>query len=492
MALWPTIGLLGGFHNVICKRVYICKGRCDVVKNDKEFHPKVVVIGAGSLFFGRQAIWQMVHSPYLNKGTLSFVDTDEICLNKMVKLARMVVEANQVQLTVEGFTDRKLALENADFVVLSFAKETVKYRGIDCRVSEKYGIRMCSGDTIGPGGIFRAMRELPVIMECARDIEHICPNAWVINYINPSTVNGMALSRYAPNLKSFALCDGQHMPHIKKNFAVRAGLVGQKEEFTAEMSNRFDFRIAGVNHFTWLIKAEIDGQDVSPDIAESLRKNAETGTDGGDKGAKAIFNDAISYDLYNIFGHIPTCVGHTKEYVRYWQGLGKTKDAIPPLSIWETEDRYLRHQEMWDQVDDFISGKTPITEYMTTFGPDHATDIIENMVGGLGKPFYINTFNQGAVSNMNDDAFLELCCDTTMNGIKPYPVGEMPRGIRGMQELILDTHELTVEAVLERSLTKLRRAMLTDPLVSSIADADQIIKELLEEEKEVLPAEWFE
>ncbi|WP_426454730.1 glycoside hydrolase family 4 [Paenibacillus sp. S-38] len=454
--------------------------------------PKVVVIGAGSLFFGRQSIWQMVQSPYLNQGTLALVDTDEERLSKMVTLAKMVAKENGVPLQVEGSTNRREVLQGADFVVLSFAKDSVKYRGIDCQVSLKYGIRMCSGDTIGPGGIFRAMRELPVIMECAKDIEELCPDAWVINYINPSTVHGIALSRYAPKLKSFALCDSHHMPHKKAHYAVRAGIIGHSSEFTEEIDRRFDMRIAGVNHFTWLLKAEYDGKDVMAPIAEALRRAAGTENDGGDKGAKALHNDAITYQLYDIFGSIPTCTAHTKEYVRYWQGLGKTEDAIPPLSIWETEDRYQRHEEMWRQVDDFISGRTPIADYMTILGPDHATDIIESMVGNLGKRFFINTLNHGAVSNMNDDAFLELLSEVSLtDGIKPLPVGDMPRGIRGMQELVLDTHELTAEAVVERSFTKLRRAFMTDPLVNSIHDADLIIKELLEQEKEIIPRNWY-
>ncbi|WP_213581829.1 glycoside hydrolase family 4 [Paenibacillus sp. J2TS4] len=454
--------------------------------------PKVVVLGAGSLFFGRQSIWQMVQSAYLNSGTLALVDTDEIRLEKLMRLARSVVQVTGVRLKIEGSTDRKEVLRGADFVVLSFARNTVKYRGIDCTVSEKYGIRMCSGDTIGPGGIFRAMRELPEIMACMEDIRVICPQAWVINYINPSAVHGIALSRYAPDIKSFALCDGLHMPHVKRNYFMRAGIIDRKEDYTPEMAEQFDFRVAGVNHFTWLLKAEFEGRDIVPRIAESMRLRAETGTDGGDTGAKAAFNDAIGYELYQIFGYVPTCVAHTKEYVRYWQGIGRTADAIPPLSIWETEERYKRHDEMWKQVDDYIEGRLPIAGYMRAFGPDHATDIIENMVGGLGKPYYINTTNRGAVTNMNDDSFLELLCDISLEGVKPRPVGEMPRGIRGMQELVLDVHELTAEAVVERSFTKLRRAMMTDPLVNSIADADAIIKELLEQERDVLPACWYE
>lgn len=454
-------------------------------------NPKVVVIGAGSLFFGRQAIWQMVHSPYLNTGTLALVDTNPQRLTQMAKLAEMVVAETGVQLTIESAADWRDVLPGADFVVLSFADDTVKYRGLDCTISEKYGIRMCSGDTIGPGGVFRAMRELPVIMQCARDVEQLCPDAWVINYINPSTVNGMALARYAPQIKSFALCDSLHMPHIKIRYAQRAEIISHADEWNADLDTAFDMRIAGVNHFTWLLKAEYEGRDVTPQIAASLAKEAATEDTGGDQGAKAIFNSAIAHQLYAAFGKIPTCVAHTKEYVRFYQGHGVLEDAIPPLSIWETDMRYARHDAMWQQVDDFVTGKIPISDYMTTFGPDHATDIIENMVGGLGKPFYINTYNNGAVTNMHDDAFLELLCDVDMNGPRPRSVGEMPRGIRGMQEVVLDTHELTAEAIINGDRVLLWRALLTDPLTNSMADTDAIMDELLAAERSALPDHWF-
>ena len=453
-------------------------------------HPKLVIIGAGSLFFGRQAIWQMVHSPHLNGGTLGLVDTDPERLEKLAQLAEMVIADSGVSLAVEASTDRTEVLPGADFVVLSFADRGVHFRGVDCQVSEKHGVRMCSGDTIGPGGIFRCMREFPVILECAKDIEALCPDAWLISYINPTTVHGIGLRRYAPKLKSFALCDSLHMPHVKRGYARRAGII--EDEYNEEVASKFDLRIAGVNHFTWLLKAEYEGQDVVPAIAESIRRQAVTETDGGDTGAKALFNARIGYQLYEIYGYVPACVAHTKEYMRFWQGLGKTPEPVPPLSIWQTAPRYLRHEAMWNQIDDFISGETPISDYMTTFGPDHAADIIESMVGGLGKTFYINTVNDGAVSNMNDDAFLELRCEIDMDGPRPLPVGEMPRGIRGLQEQVLDTHELTADAVAQCDRALLRRAMLTDPMVSSIADADAIIRELLEAERDALPDCWFE
>lgn len=457
-----------------------------------EQHPKVVVIGAGSLFFGRQAIWQMVHSPHLNGGTLALVEKDPARLEKMGRLAEMVVAEAGVALRLETASDWRDVLPGADFVVLSFAVDTVRYRGIDCAISEKYGLRMCSGDTIGPGGIFRAMRELPVIMDCVADIERLCPDAWVINYINPSAVNGMAIARFAPAVKSFALCDSLHMPHIKIRYARWAGLIVDASDWSDDLDADFDLRIAGVNHFTWMLLAEYQGRDVTARIAETMRRGVATKTMDGDRSAKAVHNDAIGYQLYEIFDTVPVCVSHTKEYVRFYQGHGALPNEIPPLLIWETDARYARHEAMWRQVDEFISGAKPISEFMTALGPDHATDIIENMVGELGRPFYINTYNRGAVGNMAADAFLELLCDVDMDGPRPRPVGEMPRGLRGMQEVVLDTHELTAEAIVSADYGLLRRALLTDPLSNSVADADAILRELLAAERAALPDHWYE
>ena len=146
---------------------------------------------------------------------------------------------------------------------------------------------------------------------------------------------------------------------------------------------------------------------------------------------------------------------------------------------------------MWKQVDDFLSGETPIDEYMASFGPDHATDVIETMWAGLDKQFYVNTANCGAVANMDDDAFLEVCCEVDMDGPRPIPVGSFPLGLRALQQQVLETHELTVEAIVKCDRMLLRRAMLTDPIVNSIANADGIIDELLEAEKPALSGCWF-
>ena len=454
-------------------------------------NPKVVVIGAGSLFFGRQVIWQMTRSPHLRNGCLALVDTDPARIRKMGKLAELAAAHTGAPLQVEAHSDWKDALPGADFVVLSFAADTVRYRGIDCDISAKYGLRMCSGDTIGPGGILRAMRDLPAVLDCAADIARICPDAWLINYINPSAVNGIALAKHAPGVKSFALCDSLHMPHIKIRHALLAGIIDDASQWTAELDAAFDLAIAGVNHFTWLLRARHEGRDVTPQIVDSLRKRkvASRHMDGGGS-AKALHNDEIAVELYEVFGSVPACVSHTKEYVRFYQGHGALQGEIPPIKVWETEPRYERHADMWREVDDAVSGKLPIADFLQRHGPDHATDIIEAMAGGLARPFYINTSNRGAVGNLPDDAFLELLCDVGMDGIRPHPVGDMPLGVRGLTQQILDTHELTAEAVARGDYALLRRAMMTDPLTNSITDADALLRELIAAQSDALPAHW--
>jgi alpha-galactosidase len=452
--------------------------------------PKVVVIGAGSLFFGRQALWQMLHSDVLQTGTLAYVDVDPVRQEKMMGLATLMVEHLESPLTVEGSTDRRDVLAGADFVVLSFARDGVKYRGVDCEISAKYGVRMCSGDTIGPGGIFRAMRELPVILEVCEDVRELCPDAWVINYINPTAVNGIGLMRHASDLKTFALCDGHHMPHLLDKYLVQAGIVESTDDVTEAMREKVDLRTGGVNHFTWVLGATCDGDDLMPAIHEKLKADAEGETAQGH--SKAIFNAGMGVELWDLFGIRPDNLGHTKEYVPYWQGHNVAADRFPPLALFDAAKRQERHDGMWAEIDQWLSGDLAPDEFVKRFGPDHATDIIESMWGGLGKRFFVNQPNRGAISNMDDDAFFELLCEVDMEGPEPLPVGDLPYGARALTQQVLETHELTVAAIVNCDRGLLRRAMCLDPIVNTIVDADAIIEELLEAEREALPSGWYE
>ena len=459
--------------------------------------PRIVVIGAGSFFFGRPVIWNMVHSEVLRAGTLALVDTKPEVLDTMMRLAGRAIEATGAPTRLAGSTDRREVLKDADFVVLTFSERNAYYRGLDCEVSLRHGVRMCSGDTIGPGGIFRALREIPRALAMARDVAELAPHAWIVNFVNPTTVLGLALMRYAPSVRSFAICDGLHEPYHRLGVLQRLGVVPEEAKaIPAEVAARLTFHSMGVNHFTWLTRLEHDGRDLLPAWRERVARDAadeveRTGA-ATDRNAtsKARFNAAYALQLFDLFGAYPDRIGHTKEYVPYFQGLGVAPNHPAPIAIFDAGERQRGMDARWRETEDFAHGRRPIGEFLKAGRGDHATDIIESMWGGLGKAFYINTPNRGAVTNMAGDAYLEALCDLDMDGPRPRPMGPMPRGLLGLQQQVLDTHELTAEAAVTFDRRTLLRAMMTDPIVNNLGDGRRILEELLERERDILPAEW--
>jgi len=465
--------------------------------------PKVAVIGAGSFFFGRPVIWHMTHSEVLRGGTLALVDTDPAVLKTMMALGERTLAASGAPTKLIGSTNRREVLKDADFVVLTFSERNAYHRGLDCELSLKHGIRMCSGDTIGPGGIFRALREIPKALHMAKDTAELAPDAWIINFVNPTSVLGIALMRYA-QVRSFAICDGLHEPHHRLRTLKFVGILPEDaKSVPPAVEARLKLRTGGVNHFTWLTCLEYDGKDYLPvwreRLAEKAReeqaaieaqlKNDRMQVDNNAH-AKAKYNVTYAFQLMDVFGAYPDRIGHTKEYVPYFQGYGAAKTAPEPISIFDAPARAKAMAERWAETEDWAYGRKPIAEFLAKTQIDHATDIIESMWGKLGKAFYVNTANRGAVTNMADDAFLELRCDIDMDGPRPQPFGEMPRGLLGLQQQVLDTHELTAQAAVTYDREILLRAFATDPIVNNRGDARALMEELLEREADALPEAW--
>lgn len=455
--------------------------------------PKVVVIGAGSYFFGKPVIYNMITSPILREGTLALVDTDPAVLETMLNIARRAKEATGAPLTIEGSIDRREVMKDADFVVLSFSYRNAYYRELDTRIAKKYGVTMCSSDTIGPGGIFRALRELPEILRIADDVRRLAPGAWLINFINPTSVMGIALMRHASDVKSFALCDGNHMPYVRAMFLRQIGILPEGENTVpAEMDAKFDLRIAGVNHCTWVLRCFYDGKDCMPVLRDFVAREAKREYESRPSSkAKPRLNMNYALELMDLYGAFPTAVSHTKEYVPFYQGYGVTPCSPEPIVCFDGYNRAEEMAEAWAETAKIADGTTPIGTFLESGRGDHATDIIESMWGNLGKRFYINAANRGAVGNLPDDAFLELLSDLDMKGPRPLPVGDMPRGLLGLTQQVLDTHELTAEAAVSGDRAILLRALATDPIINNLSDARHIMTELLEAEKDHLDPRWF-
>ncbi|NQU12438.1 glycoside hydrolase family 4 [bacterium] len=453
--------------------------------------PKVVLIGAGSIFFGRQTIWSMVTKEPLCSGTLALVDTDRAKLGWLEQIARRAIAARGVPLKLETSTDRRKVLRGADFVVLAFAVAGVKLRGVDAAISTRHGMTMCSGDTIGPGGTMRTLREVPRQNEVLRDVRRLCPDAWVINWVNPTAAMGIAMMRHFPDLRSLAVCDGPHNPQFDDRLIVMAGLAKSPAEISAALRSRVNIRSGGVNHFNWLIEMTHNGRDVLPRVKEAFRRSAATERADPQAGAKSLWSRRMAWQLAEAFGYVPMCIGHTKEYVPYFQGHDVARRRVLKIQQWEEHLRWQWMRTCWADMRALASGRQPIAKFLAETTPDHATDIIEAMWAGLPKRFYINVRNNGAVTNLTDDAYLELPCVVDMNAVRPLPFGPFPRPLTGFIQRVLDEHELAVEAAVTGDRQILRQAFLASMVAVSIPDVDNCIAELLRKERAYLPKQWY-
>lgn len=452
--------------------------------------PKVVIIGAGSAFFGRQTIWSMVRKEALQNGCLALADTDSVKLHWLKRIAERAIEEEGVGLRLEVSTDYRTLLKGADFVILAFAVEGVKLRGVDSAISTRHGMIMCSGDTIGPGGTMRTLREVPRQHAILENVRAHCPDAWVINWVNPTAAMGIAMMRHFPDLKTIAICDGPHNPHFDDKRIIEAGLVNSPEEITDALRSKVLIRCGGINHFNWLVEMRYQGQDLMPRIMEHLKHASQDEHIAASEDTKIALANQISWQLANAVGYPPMCIWHTQEYLPYFQGHDIRKEEALKIRQWRLDIRNSWMEECWQNMKALAEGGLPITDFLEKTTPDHASDIIEAMWSGQTKRFYINARNGGAVTNMPDDAYLELPCLIDMNRVQPLPFGAMPRPILGFLHRVLDEHELAVEAAMTCDRMKLKQAYLASMVAVSIPDVEACMEELLKAECEYLPERW--
>ena len=365
---------------------------------------------------------------------------------------------------------------------------------MDVRIARKYGVTMCSGDTIGPGGVFRTLRELPEVLRIARDIRELASDAWMINFVNPTAALGLGLMRHAPDVKSFALCDDLHDPYKRAEYLFRCGITEKPDlPITPEHDAKFDLQILGVNHCNFVVKCDYDGVSRMPQLREWVAAQAAKELEVPPRRAdsKQHYNYNYPLQLFDLYGACPNALGHVKEYVPFFQGFGVSPADPEPIVPFDAFRRADEMAAQWRETEAFADGNLPMADFFARGKGDHATDIIESMWGGLGKRFYVNTANRGAVSNMASDAFLELRSDLDMNGPRPLPAVPLPYGVLGLTRQVLDTHELTVEAAVSCDRKILYRALASDPIINNLGDAKRIMEELLEAERDHLPAAWF-
>lgn len=432
--------------------------------------PKMVVIGAGSIFFTRAVTIGMCRDDHFRGGTLSLVDTNPDMLDVMARLCRRIIQEMSADLKVEATTDRRQVLVGADFVVLSFSNKGVDLRATETQIPARYGILQSSGDSTGPGGIFRAIRTIPTVLEVARDIERLCPQAWVFNYINPTSIVGAALARHT-RLKTLALCDGVLLPDKKLELMDRVGI-------PRDQTDSVHLKMGGINHFSWVTEFRRDQEDLLPKLFQQLKASPEA------HGSRAV------EQLFEVFGYYSAIGGHMIEFVPYFQGRGTHPEKSFVSHVFEIDERRKWMREFNAEIRRQAAGEESITRLINETKPDLVIRIANSIMDNTGDVHYVNLPNRGNITNLPEGSIVEVPARIYADHFVGEVFGELPIVLRSWILRVIDVQELTLLSAMTGDRRLLRQALVADALTVSIEDADRIIDDLFKAEGDDIPSIW--
>ncbi len=443
--------------------------------------PKITFMGAGSTIFAKNVLGDSLLVPSLRRSHIALYDIDAQRLRdskRMMDVLNKNINRGRATITAHlGVKNRKAALRDAKYVVNAiqvggYEPSTV----IDFEVPKKYGLRQTIADTIGIGGIFRTLRTLPVMFDFARDMERVCPDAWLLNYTNPMCMltGGMLMHT---DVKTVGLC---HSVQGCAEWLLRG--VGMLDEV-----NDLKWEIAGINHQAWLLSISDNGKDLYPEIKRRAAKmNRESRKTGAQK-----HHDMIRYEIMRRFGYYVTeSSEHSAEYMPYWikrQFPELIEEFSIPLD--EYPRRCVNQIAGWrKQRADLVKNKKLRHERTHEYG-SYIMDAIETDV-----PFKIggNILNDaGYISNLPLKACVEVPCLVDRNGVQGCHVGDLPEQCAAMNRTNINVQLLTVEAVMNRRKDTIYQAAMMDPHTAAELSIDQIVKmcnELIKAHGKMLPA----
>ncbi len=437
---------------------------------------KIVVIGAGSIFFTRRMVTGAAQSPRLRSCEIVLVDIDPLKCEQMGLFCQKIAEAHKAQIKVSWTTDRLEALPGADYVVLSFAIRNYHYRETGTNLAKTYGIHLISGETAGPSAVFRILRSVPPVLKVAADIERLCPNAIVINYVNPTNVVGLALQRFT-KVRAYAFCDGMYEENPKQI----ARILGQTNPKTwAELARDFKFTFGGINHFTFMWGLEQGGKSLHEALGAGLARLAKEGGAGGELQGE--------WDFFRVYDVWPTQFYHAIEYMRYYQGRGSRPGRDHFCNKWSLNDRIRWYRQVWKSIKDCNDGKITVQQAMTDHSSDMVAAIIDSIEGDTRAEFPVNVLNKGIIPNLPGDILVETLGTIGKSGVEVKSVGPLPAGLAGLIQPSIESQELALEASRTGNFRTVVRAVAADPLVMSLNDAEDLARDFMAQEEADLDA----
>jgi len=428
--------------------------------------PQVTMMGAGSTVFARQLITDILHIDGLDEGSFALVDLDPSRLELAHQIAEKLISMSGKRWTVRSSTRRRDLLPGSDFIINSIEVAGLANVRHDFDIPLKYGINQCIGDTIGPGGIFKALRTGPAWLDILGDAEEICPQAWVLNYTNPmSILTQVALT--GTSMRTVGLC---HSVQGTSRSLARYLDVPYEE---------LEWSCAGINHNAWFTILRHNGQDMYPRLRERARDH------------EIYEQDPVRFEMMLHFGAFVTeSSGHFSEYVPYFR---KRPDLIERYSRSGYRGEtgfYANNWPTWRANNDasireMLAGTREIPFKRSL---EYGADIIEAITLRRPRVIYGNVRNHGLIDNL-PDSNVEVPCLVDQNGVQPCHFGPLPEQLAALNRSHIAIHTLMCEALLTHNKEAARYALLLDPLsaaVCSPAEISALFDEMWEAEREYL------
>jgi len=431
---------------------------------------KIVLLGVGSTYFTKGIIESVIR--YGGEWEVRMVDIDEKCLDIALNLGRRLVEHYKANIKISGSADRLDVLEGADAVVSTIGVGGRKAWEQDVFMFRQFNIYQSTGDTFGAGGLSRAMRTIPVMLDVAADMQKLCPDALLVNFTNPMSVICWALNKYS-KIKTIGLCYG----------------VTYFQHYLAELINvPFEetwSKAVGVNHFTWITDFTHNGKCAWNRVKEVIAKDNEKRS-----------HNPYTWELFETFGAFPTVGdGHICEFMPLMQAKGAYYGKTFGVDGGHDFEKYANY---WDDVCDDMQaqayGHKPL-EIMqeesagATFRDEDLFIDVLMAAFGSGKAVErtVNLPNNGIISNLPNDAILEVTTLVNSSGFHPYNYSEMPAGLNAILQRIVSSHALTVEASLSGDRNIVIQALMADSVAVNRPAAEKIADCILETHKDYLP-----
>lgn len=429
---------------------------------------KVAMIGAGSLVFCKTLMSDFLATRALAGSEYRLMALTHTRLDKMEAFVQRMIRDNGVDATVRATTDLREALTGADYVVVMIQAGGVDIFEMDYKIPLKYGVDNCIGDTMGPGGVFRALRHIPELLKIANMMREVCPNAVMFNYANPMAMCCWALGR-VPGLKYVGLCHG-----VQTTMDLVAGYVGLPK-------NEINYVCAGINHMGWFLKLEdLKGNDLYPLFKANFEKPGY------------YVNEKVRGEVMRHFGYFMTeSTGHLSEYMPYFRKNEKAlRQYCDEPAFGGESGAYYNYCKM---IAEKFANLEPLSIESTKIesrSAEYCSHIIEALETGEPFRFNGNLRNDDYITNLPDGCCVEVPVYADKNGLHPWRVGNLPPQCAALNMTNVLVQGLTVEASFTGDPELVMQAVALDPLTAAVCTLKQIrdmTGEMLETQRKYLP-----